>query len=56
PLVPSPATGAVRDAIREHVAGPGTDRHLAPEIEAAVTLAASGRLLEAAEGAVGALA
>ncbi|QSE94267.1 histidine ammonia-lyase [Rhodococcus pseudokoreensis] len=56
PLAPSPATGAVRDTIRAHVAGPGTDRHLAPEIEAAVALAASGRLLEAAEGAVGALA
>ncbi|WAM14020.1 histidine ammonia-lyase [Rhodococcus sp. JS3073] len=56
PLAPSPATGAVRDTIREHVPGPGTDRHLAPEIEAAVALAASGRLLETAEGAVGALA
>jgi histidine ammonia-lyase len=56
PLAPSPATGAVRDTIREHVDGPGTDRHLAPEIEAAVALAASGRLLETAEGAVGALA
>ncbi|MDV6279698.1 histidine ammonia-lyase [Rhodococcus jostii] len=56
PLAPSPATGAVRDTIREHVAGPGADRHLAPEIEAAVTLAASGRLLETAEGVVGALA
>ncbi|MFD9669799.1 histidine ammonia-lyase, partial [Rhodococcus sp. NPDC059968] len=53
---PSPATGAVRDTIREQVAGPGTDRHLAPEIEAAVTLAASGRLLGTAEGVVGALA
>ncbi|MFC9555448.1 histidine ammonia-lyase [Rhodococcus sp. NPDC056960] len=56
PLAPSAATGAVRDAIRGHVAGPGTDRHLAPEIEAVVTLAASGKLLEAAEGAVGVLA
>ncbi|MFD7044633.1 histidine ammonia-lyase, partial [Rhodococcus jostii] len=56
PLAPSPATGAVRDTIREQVPGPGTDRHLAPEIEAAVTLAASGRLLETAEGVVGALA
>ena len=56
PLAPSPATGAVRDTIREHVPGPGTDRHLAPEIEAAVTLAASGALVETAEGVVGALA
>ncbi|MFC9550608.1 histidine ammonia-lyase [Rhodococcus sp. NPDC056960] len=55
PLAPSAATGAVRDAIREHVAGPGTDRHLAPEIEAVVTLAASGALVSAAEAVVGPL-
>lgn len=55
PLTPSPATGAVRDRIREHVAGPGTDRHLAPEIEAAVELCRSGELVGAAEEVVGAL-
>ena len=55
PLAPSPATGAVRDTIREHVPGPGTDRHLAPEIEAAVTLAASGALVASAETVVGKL-
>ncbi|QSE93365.1 histidine ammonia-lyase [Rhodococcus pseudokoreensis] len=55
PLAPSPATGAVRDTIREHVAGPGTDRHLAPEIEAAVALAASGALVASAESVVGRL-
>ncbi|MFC9837573.1 histidine ammonia-lyase, partial [Rhodococcus sp. NPDC127530] len=52
---PSPATGAVRDTIREQVAGPGTDRHLAPEIEAAVVLASSGALVASAESVVGKL-
>ncbi|MGW5451503.1 histidine ammonia-lyase [Nocardia sp. NPDC003979] len=55
PLTPSPATAAVRDALRTRVPGPGPDRHLAPEIEAAVDLAASGALLEAAETVVGPL-
>ncbi|MGM7643771.1 histidine ammonia-lyase [Nocardia sp. JW2] len=55
PLTPSPATAAVRDALRTLVPGPGPDRHLAPEIEAAVNLAASGALLEAAESVVGPL-
>ncbi|MBP1160125.1 MULTISPECIES: histidine ammonia-lyase [Rhodococcus] len=55
PLEPSPATAAVRDTIREQVQGPGTDRYLAPEIEAAVQLAASGALLDSAESVVGKL-
>ncbi|KAF0847245.1 histidine ammonia-lyase [Nocardia caishijiensis] len=55
PLTPSPATAAVRDALRTRVPGPGPDRHLAPEIEAAVNLAASGALLAAAESIVGPL-
>ncbi|PPK92610.1 histidine ammonia-lyase [Kineococcus xinjiangensis] len=55
PLRPGPATAAVRDALREHVAGPGPDRHLSPEIEAAVELARSGALLTAAESAAGPL-
>ncbi|WP_051637600.1 histidine ammonia-lyase [Rhodococcus sp. UNC363MFTsu5.1] len=55
PLEPSPATAAVRDTIRERVEGPGTDRFLAPEIEATVQLAASGALLESAEAVVGKL-
>jgi histidine ammonia-lyase len=55
PLTPSPATGAVRDALREHVEGPGTDRHLAPEIEHAVRLVADGTILTAAESMTGAL-
>ncbi|MDN5544057.1 MAG: aromatic amino acid lyase, partial [Rhodococcus sp. (in: high G+C Gram-positive bacteria)] len=56
PLEPSPATGAVLRTLREKVQGPGTDRFLSPEIEAAVDLAASGALVAAAENAIGALA
>jgi histidine ammonia-lyase len=52
PLEPSPATGAVVRALRERVAGPGPDRHLAPEIEAAVDLVRSGALVAAAESAL----
>ena len=53
PLTPAPATGAVVGALRERVAGPGPDRHLAPEIEAAVELVTSGVLVRAAEEATG---
>jgi histidine ammonia-lyase len=56
PLRPAPGTGAVRDLVREHVAGPGPDRYLAPEIEATVELVRSGALVAAAEAAVGPLA
>ena len=55
PLQPSPATGAAVQALREHVEGPGTDRHLAPEIEHAVRLVADGSLLAAAEAVTGPL-
>ncbi|MGC3955354.1 MAG: histidine ammonia-lyase [Propionicimonas sp.] len=48
PLSPAPATGAALRRLRAEVAGPGPDRYLAPEIEAAVTLVASGELLAAA--------
>lgn len=47
PLRPGPATGAALSALRETVPGPGPDRHLAPEIAAAVSLVASGDLLAA---------
>ncbi len=53
PLAPSPATGAVRDALRAAgVEGPGPDRHLAPEIEAAVQAVRSGAVLAAAQSAL----
>lgn len=48
PLRPGPATGAVISVLRRDVPGPGPDRHLAPEIEAAVRLVRSGDLLAAA--------
>jgi histidine ammonia-lyase len=48
PLRPAPATGAAVAALRDRVAGPGPDRYLAPEIEAAVHAVADGSLIEAA--------
>jgi histidine ammonia-lyase len=56
PLAASPATAAVIAAIRESVPGPGTDRYLSPEIDAAVAMAASGALVAAAETVTGPLA
>ncbi len=56
PLEPSPATGAVVRLLRDSgIEGPGPDRHLSPEIEAAVALVASGAVLRAAEEVVGPL-
>jgi histidine ammonia-lyase len=55
PLTPSPATGAVVAGLRADVQGPGPDRYLAPEIEAAFEYVASGRALAAAEAVTGPL-
>jgi histidine ammonia-lyase len=55
PLEPALPTAAVRDALRAVVPGPGPDRHVAPEIDAAVELVASGRALAAAESVIGPL-
>ncbi|MGL5859076.1 MAG: histidine ammonia-lyase [Angustibacter sp.] len=50
PLVPAPAMAAVRDALRRNgIAGPGPDRHLAPEIDAAVTAVVDGTVRAAAD-------
>jgi histidine ammonia-lyase len=49
PLVPGPATGAVVAGLRQRVDGPGVDRFLAPEIEAAVDYVRSGGAIAAAE-------
>ncbi|WP_026426201.1 histidine ammonia-lyase [Actinokineospora inagensis] len=49
PLTPGPATAAAVAVLREHVPGPGPDRHLAPEIAAAEHLIRSGALLAAVE-------
>jgi histidine ammonia-lyase len=55
PLAPAAATAAVRNALRGDVPGPGPDRHLSPEIDAAVRHVSSGAALAAAESVVGAL-
>src|SRR5690606_10119558 len=49
PLTPAPATAAVVKALRESVPGPGPDRFLAPEIDAAVRLVVTGGVVGAAE-------
>jgi histidine ammonia-lyase len=50
PLEPSPVTGAVIAELRTNgVAGPGADRFLSPEIEAAVQLTLSGRITAVAQ-------
>ena len=54
PLQPAPATGAVRDAAARGIAGPGPDRYLSPEIEAAVDSSATGAVA-AAEAVTGPL-
>jgi histidine ammonia-lyase len=51
PLRPGPATGAVVAALRDVVPGPGPDRFLAAEIEAAVQLVSSGLALSVADAA-----
>jgi histidine ammonia-lyase len=55
PLRPAPATGAVRDLLRERIAGPGPDRFLAPDLAAATELVQSRAVLGAAESVRGAL-
>ncbi|UQX86829.1 histidine ammonia-lyase [Jatrophihabitans telluris] len=55
PLTPAPATAAVVAGLRSDVAGPATDRYLAPEIEAAVSYVATGAALAAAESVAGPL-
>jgi histidine ammonia-lyase len=55
PLEPAPATAAVRAALRTTVPGPGPDRHLGPEIDAAVEVVASRQALAAAESVLGPL-
>jgi histidine ammonia-lyase len=47
PLRPGPATAAALALLRTKVDGPGPDRHLAPEIDAATELVRSGALLAA---------
>jgi histidine ammonia-lyase len=56
PLEPGRPAAAVVAELRRTVPGPGSDRHLAPEIEAAVTGVREGTLLAAAQGVTGPLA
>ena len=56
PLLPAPATAAVVRALHDSgIGGPGPDRHLAPEIEAAVTAVAGNVVRAAAESVTGPL-
>jgi histidine ammonia-lyase len=55
PLVPAPATSAVRDVVRKHIAGVGPDRVLAPELAAAEALIRSGAVVAAAQAVTGPL-
>jgi histidine ammonia-lyase len=56
PLEPAPASRAVVRLLRSSgIEGPGPDRHLSPEIEAAVSLVASGAVLAAVEEVIGEL-
>jgi len=55
PLAPAPATAAVVAGLRETAGGPGPDRFLAPEIDAAVDYVASGAAVRAAEAVTGPL-
>jgi histidine ammonia-lyase len=55
PLAPAPATAAVVAALRGTVGGPGPDRFLAPEIEAAVEFVADGGAVLAAQSITGPL-
>ncbi len=55
PLRPAAGTESVRALVRAHVQGPGPDRWLAPEIEAARALVADGSVVAAAGAALGEL-
>jgi histidine ammonia-lyase len=48
PLRPAAATGAAITALRTKVDGPGPDRFLTPDIEAATALVRDGSILAAA--------
>ena len=56
PLRPGPGTAAALAALRKVVRGPGPDRFVSPDLEAACALVWSGELVAAVEGAVGELA
>jgi len=47
PLTPSPISSKVIAGLRENLSGPGPDRYLSPELEAATKFVASGRVMSA---------
>ena len=53
PLVPGPATTAVRAVLRESVPGPGPDRWLSPELHAAEGLVNDGSIVAGAQEVTG---
>ena len=55
PLVPGPATNAVRNLVRTVAEGPGHDRFLSPEIEGVVGLVETGAVRDAASQVIGSL-
>jgi histidine ammonia-lyase len=55
PLQPAAGSAAAVVALRAEVPGPGPDRYLTPEIEAAVSLVRSGAVLSAVEAVTGPL-
>ncbi|MCB0955470.1 MAG: histidine ammonia-lyase [Ilumatobacter sp.] len=55
PLAPSPATAAALAVVRAHVAGPGSDRWLSPDLRAVEAALADGSILAAVETTIGEL-
>ncbi|HEY3062357.1 MAG TPA: histidine ammonia-lyase [Chloroflexota bacterium] len=55
PLAPAPGTASVLEVVRSEVPGPGPDRELAPLLAAAESMVRTGRVVAAAEQAVGTL-
>ena len=55
PLQPAVGTSAALACVREVAPGPGPDRHVAPEIEAVVSLVKGGDLVAAVEAVLGPL-
>jgi histidine ammonia-lyase len=47
PLTPSPVSSTIITALRKTVAGPGPDRYLSPELEAATAFVAAGSVMNA---------
>jgi histidine ammonia-lyase len=56
PLEPGPGTKAALQCLRERVSGPGPDRWLSPDLDAAEELVTSAEMLRAVESAIGELA